>query len=365
MAKHHPENERIKRDYFAHLAKFGRMAEASIEQAAAAISLFEESTNHRDFHKFNRAQAVAFTARQREYVNPKTGRPIAFATISSRVRSLKAFFTWLAAQPGYRSKMTVTDVDYFNLSANEERAARATRQRPAPTVEEVLRAIDAMPTATLVNRRDRAVLAFALLSGARDNVIASFRLKHVVPEERSVFHDAREVRSKNAKTFVSIFFPVSDRIEAIVADWIAELVALGYGPDDPLFPSTAVRQGQDKAFAAVGLTRDHWQDASAVRRIFRRAFEGAGLPYYQPHSLRRTLTIEGERRCRTPEQWKAYSQNFGHSSPMTTFIGYGEVPQHRQAEILSDLAAAKNEDHRPLDAETIRRVLDHLKKTAA
>lgn len=361
MSKHHPQNERIKRAYFAHLAKFGRVAQATIEQAAAAVALFEESTNYRDFHKFHRSQAAAFTARQREYTNPKTGKPVALATIRSRVSALKAFFTWLAAQRGYRSKVIVTDVDYFNLSANEERASRATRQRAAPSIAEVSEALAAMPTETLVNRRDRALLAFALLSGARDNAIASFRLKHVDVAERTVFHDAREVRTKNAKTFVSVFFPVGDPVEGIVVEWIGELVALGYGPDDPLFPSTQVRQGPDKNFAPMGLTRTHWQDASAIRRIFRVAFDGAGLRYYQPHSLRRTLALHGERLCRTPEEWKAYSQNFGHSSPMTTFIGYGEVPQHRQSAILNDLAKTRGEADEPLDAETIRRVLDHLK----
>src|SRR5262249_34435605 len=35
-----------------------------------------------------------------------------------------------------------------------------------------------------------------------------------------------------------------------------------------------------------------------------------------------------------PEEWKAWSQNLGHESEMTTFVGYGQVPGHRQAEIM-------------------------------
>ena len=78
-----------------------------------------------------------------------------------------------------------------------------------------------MPTYTVLERRDRAVVAFALASGARDNAIASFSLKHIDLAARTVFQDAREVRTKNAKTFTSTFFPVGGDIEAIVAEWIA------------------------------------------------------------------------------------------------------------------------------------------------
>jgi integrase len=99
-------------------------------------------------------------------------------------------------------------------------------------------------------------------------------------------------------------------------------------------PATKIAHDSNRHFEAVGLDRKHWRDACAIRRIFKRAFERSGLPNYNPHSFRHTLALLGEKICRTPEEWKAYSQNFGHSSPMTTFNSYGPVAPHRQAEIL-------------------------------
>ena len=61
------------------------------------------------------------------------------------------------------------------------------------------------------------------------------------------------------------------------------------------------------------------------------------MPYAKPHSFRDTLARLGERLCRTPEEWKAWSQNLGHESEATTFVGYGHVPQHRQSEIIRAL----------------------------
>jgi hypothetical protein len=47
MRKHHPKNERIKRQYFTYLEEAGRMNASSVDQVAAAIAQFERSTGHR------------------------------------------------------------------------------------------------------------------------------------------------------------------------------------------------------------------------------------------------------------------------------------------------------------------------------
>ena len=211
-------------------------------------------------------------------------------------------------------------------------------------------------------------MAFVLVSGARDNAIASLSLKHIDLAARTVFQDARDVRTKNAKTFTSTFFPVDRDIEAIVAEWIGELAAHGFEPNDPLFPATKMAPGANRHFAAVGLERKHWRDAGAIRRIFKQAFERAGLPDYNPHSFRHILAVLGEKKQLTPEEWKAYSQNFGHSSPMTTFNGYGQVAPRRQAEIMNALADAKQTElNAPiptvtLDDEQVRLILNQLAK---
>jgi integrase len=117
----------------------------------------------------------------------------------------------------------------------------------------------------------------------------------------------------------------------------------------------------------VAFRHKHWRDAGAIRRIFRQAFERVGLPNYNPVSLRHTLAVLGEKICRTPEEWKAYSQNFGHSSPMTTFNSYGPVAPHRQAEILNALVLAKPDQTAPpqpvrLDDDQVRLILNQLAK---
>jgi integrase len=183
-----------------------------------------------------------------------------------------------------------------------------------------------MPAKTELEKRDRGLIAFTILSGARDDAVASMKIRHVDLERRTVFHDAREGRTKNRKTHISTLFPVGDDFEEIVTDWVSFLTKDKlFGPDEPLFPATKIAVGPDGLFGAVGLDRVAWSNAGPIRHIFRQAFERADLPYFHPHSFRRTLGALGERLCRMPEDFKAWSQNLAHEGVLTTFSAYGTV----------------------------------------
>lgn len=311
---------------------------SSVDMAAAAIAGFEQWSNYRDFASFHIEQAKGFKAWLGQQRNERTGKPLAVATIHSRLMALKALFLWLAGQPGYKSRIAYADADYFNPSANDSRVATARREKKVPTLEQVKLVLSKMPSGSDIEKRDRAIIAFTLLTGARDDAVASFKLKHVELVEQRVFQDARDVRTKGRKTFTTFFFPVGEEVKAILTDWIDHLKSqLWFGPDDPLFPATKIALNNGGLFGADGLSRDHWKNASAIRRIFRRAFEAAGLPYANPHSLRDTLAMLGETLCRSPEEFKAWSQNLGHEQVLTTFTSYGSVAMTRQAEILTAL----------------------------
>lgn len=335
MTGYNAANERMKRQYFGYLAEAQGYSEQSIDAVAKAISRFEAYTRYKDFKVFHIEQAKAFKRDLADQRGHRSDEPLSKATLYATVTALKRFFVWLAGQPGYKSRISYSDAEYFNLSAKETRIAKATRPARIPTLEQIRHVIHIMPASTEIERRDRALLAFTILTGARDGAIASFKLGHIDIAEGKIDHDAREVRTKFSKSFVTTFFPVGDDIRAVVADWVAYLrTETLWGLDDPLFPATKVAVGANLRFAAVGLDRKHWSSASPIRQIFKEAFAAAGLPYFNPHSFRKTLALLGGRICRTPEEYKAWSQNLGHDHVMTTFSSYGDVGSYRQAEII-------------------------------
>jgi integrase len=364
MKAYNPQNERIKRAYFAYLVEAQGLSEATVDAAAKAVSRFEAYTRFRDFKAFHIEQARGFKVSLGDQMSLRTEDHLSKATLYATLNSLRRFFIWLAGQPGYKSRISYSDAEYFNLSVKETRIAKARREDRVPTLEQIRHVVKSMPTRTDAERRDQALVAFTILTGMRDRATASLKLKHIDLDQGQVYQDARQVNTKFAKTFVTWFFPVGGDLLKVLADWINFLQQEKlWGADDPLFPATKITLGPDHRFQASGLDRAHWSSAGPVRKIFKEAFVSAGLPYFNPHSFRKTLAHLGERLCRTPEQFKAWSQNLGHERVLTTFSSYGEVAAQRQRDIIRELGQPRSGS--PQFAELVLRLVRAAKDDAA
>ncbi|WP_294122553.1 site-specific integrase, partial [Sphingomonas sp.] len=256
MTKHSAANERIKRDYFAYLKEAKGRDEATIDGVAKSLARFEESTKARDFKRFHREQAIAFKTALAKATNARTGERISKATMLSTLRDLRAFFFWLAHLPGFKSHIAYADADYFNLSDKDAAVARARREKRVPTLAQVHHILSVMPADTILERRDRALIAFVALTGARVAALATFRLGHVDLAGGLVEQDARTVRTKFAKTFPTWFMPIGSDALAIFTAWVGELERDHlWGRDDPLFPATQMALDANGSFTPVGLLR--------------------------------------------------------------------------------------------------------------
>lgn len=362
MKKYNEQNERLKRFYYRYLKEARRQSELSIDVKAAAINRFETYTGYKDFKSFHREQAIGFKSKLAEQLNQKTGERLSKSTVRSTLIALRAFFIWLADQQGFKSRISYSDADYFNPSERDIQIALSPRPRPVPTLEQIRHTLNVMPTDTALARRDRALMAFILLTGCRDTAVVTVKLKHVDLSQRVLHQDSREVKTKFGKGIMTTFFPVEGRALDYLTDWIGELKEVHlWGLDDPLFPATEMRRSVTGGFHPVGVKRAHWSNADPVRRIFKVAFEKAGLPSFNPHSFRKTLTRLGLQLCRGAEQLKAWSQNLGHEQMMTTFTSYGKIDEHRQAELIRRLADPIPDDERIKDIfASLRSQLDKL-----
>ncbi len=361
MKKHDPNNERIKRKYFSFLKEAKRYNESTVDAVAKALNRFEVYTKFRDFKSFHFKQAIGFKNYLAKQKSQNSEKPLSKSTLHATLTQLKYFFQWLEREPGYKSSIQYFDAEYFNLSGNDIHIATAKRQQKTPTIEQIKHVIREMPTDTEIQCRNRALVAFTLLTGARDSAIASMKLKHVNMIDACVSQDAREVKTKFRKTFSTFFFPVGNEIRTIVEEWVLFLKEKKmWGNDDPLFPSTLVEVGNSHQFEATGLKRAHWNTTSPIRKIFREAFTHSGLPYYNPHCFRNTLAQYGQKICQTPEHFKAWSQNLGHSKVMTTLTSYGEVAYQRQGEIILTLKTSPQQEIQSEDIDKLAGIL--LKK---
>lgn len=334
MQRQNPENERIKRKFFVHLEGPKGRDPKTIQKHADAISWFEKSTGHMSFKKFHIDQAVKFRKQLQASTNKRTGKPLSASTMDGQVRMLKAFFLWLSEQQGYKSRINHIDIDYFNLSRAERRIVHTTKRKQIATIAQCKRAFDLMPSATVIERRNKALFACFMLTGIRDGAMTTLPLSCVDLDEGLIYQDARLVKTKAAKTITSYFLTIDPIYEACFVEWVTYLQNdLLFGHDDPVFPRPNMTLGEN-GFQVDGLSRDFYANAAKAREVVKSAFTNANLPPYAPHSLRATLTKWADKHFQTREGFKAFSQNIGHDSVVTTIGSYCPVDEERQGELI-------------------------------
>lgn len=338
MRKFNEENERIKRHYLQYLREADQRDQATVDKAADAILRFETSIGFKPFKKFHTDQAIAFKRKLEKTKNTRTGKPLSKATIDGTLRINRAFFFWLAGQSGYKSRITYSSSRYFNISAKDARIAHAQRDTPYPTLAQAKHVFDLMPNDSDIERRNKALFAFLMLTGMRDGAMASLRLKRIDLVEGCVYQDARDVKTKNAKTFTTWFLPVDPGYRDCFEAWVKYLRDDRlYGHDDALFPKPEMGLSDQGYFATLGLSRDIYANSGKIREVVKAAFVAAGLPAFAPHSFRKTLVKYGDQICTTREQFKAWSLNLGHDSVITTISAYCPISIDRQAELIKGL----------------------------
>ncbi|NCC61288.1 MAG: site-specific integrase [Verrucomicrobiae bacterium] len=357
MADYNPKNERIKKSYFTYLAEAHGRADATVNGVRKALSRYEAFTGRKDFASFNKEQAIEFKKHLAATIAERTGEPLGKSTVLYTLSALKDFFRWLSCMPGYKTRIRVNDIAYLNLTDKEIRIAKATAYKDFPTLEKVRLVLSKMPTETEIDRRNRALIAFTALTVMRVNALASIRLKHIDVNRDPVLVQQMpdQVRTKFSKRIFTFFPPIGDDIHAIVLDWIKELrEEKGYGDNDPVFPRTRITQDENQTFIAQGLEPICWETTEPIREIFREAFAGAGLKYYNPHSFRNMLTEWGRQNCADNDELQAFAQNLGHDSAATTLACYGTVDPYRQGEIIKQIGK------REKDSDKMDMILERL-----
>ena len=338
MARYLEENERIKHDYAAYLRNAKGQDEASIDKARAAIRRFEESTKFKPFKKFHRQQAVDFKAYLDKQKSATTGKPLGISTVDATLRLVKGFFHWLVSRTGFKRVLSYADVEYFNNTRKAGRVAHQQREIPYPSVQQAAHAFQAMPFETAFQKRDKALFAFFMLTGARDGAVASLKLKHVNVELGHVFQDAREVNTKAAKTIMCQFFPVDDAYRDYFKAYVTYLREVELiGPEDALFPKAEVKPVKGKGFTNLGLARKGYSNAAKLNTIIKGAFAAVQMPQYTPHAFRKTLTVLGDELCRNRTEFKAWSMNLGHDSVATTINSYLPMTTQGQMESIRSM----------------------------
>ena len=132
----------------------------------------------------------------------------------------------------------------------------------------------------------------------------------------------------------------------------------GFTANDYLFPSTKRGHDENDQFCRDGLTKERWANAQPMRDIFREAFKEVDMPYFNPHSFRKTLMALAYEMNLSGEEIKAWSQNLGHEKLDTSVNSYGPVSLDRQrARMLALHERHNTDDNRPATLADLKKLL--------
>lgn len=344
MSQEEYTNELIKKRYFSYLEESEGYSQSSIQAHENAIILWQQFAEHEDFGKFNKTKAKDFKEWLKEKPSKGFTKKINLSYCYHNLQRLKKFFSWLAQQPNYKSRIIQTDIQFLNLSKKETRAALATKRNKIPTLDEVIQVIESIDPKTEIDMRDRALICFTLLTGARITAISSLPIESFDKNGLTVDQNPKlGVKTKFSKRIVTTFFPISyEPAQKHFIEWFDYLVTKkDFAPTDPIFPATKLENGKENInyYNTGEVEMKFWQNSSSARKIFEKRFTNARVPYYHPHTLRHLVVREFTKIPLTEEEKKAISQNLGHENVGTTFgsYGYGNINEDKQISIVRNI----------------------------
>lgn len=333
------KNEKIKRAYFNFLQDAQGFSPLSVEAVEKALWKYEEFSQEADLGKFTRKTAKGFKDWLATRKGGRSGEGLSLSTQYHTLRHLKDFFSWLSGQPGYKSRIDPFDVQYLKLDKKNARLATAAPRQEFPSLEYVQALCRSIVPKTEVDQRDRALIAFTLLTGMRDKATTTLPLECFDAEKLLIHQDPQKgVQTKFSKTISTMIFQFDEELLGFVLEWFRYLKSEKvFSNIDPLFPRTKLEQRSktDLCFEGVEVEPAFWATTQGIRTIFKRRAEAAGLRYYSPHKFRHTATVEALKHCRTAEEMRAISQNFGHENIGTTFFTYGRLPDFQVEDIIA------------------------------
>lgn len=361
MTEYDPKNELVKKQYEEALLHGKYRDPKTVKAIWNSINVFEEFTGHANFIDVSTDKVKAFKVSQERKTN-KSGELLSISTIRSTLNNIKEFFEWLSVHPQYVRKVDGRIVQFFRLSDNANRAARASREKAPPTLEELELALISMPKGTDIEKRDRALFAFTVITGIRDDALISLKRKDIDVRKKTVWQDPRHVRTKRRKGIVTRFIAqMMPLAEKIAIEWLVyQGERLSVSQNDPVFPKTLVKCNKETmVFEAQGLSTEHWMNTGPIREIFKRAFNAADLPYYNPHLFRKTICKWGLKNL-TQYEYKALSQNLGHDYAMTTYNSYAKLSEDEQIEAMANIGSRSAE----LDGVSTNELLKEMARRA-
>ena len=322
-----PVNEEIKQNYrfyLKHQRDF-KLNNDSIKDKMSKIDKYDEFFNYADFMSFDTNKGVKYY----DYLIERFEQnQIEMTTVLSYLMTIKEFLYWYFINHKCKARKKLLE-SLVTLEPKDEhrRLAQRLEYVEYPTHEEFEQIIS-FPEETILDKRDKAILTFLYLSGARVGAVATATIKSFDEKRRIFFQDPLEgIKTKRSKHIISILLKFDKKYYECIRSWINFLkVECGFRGIDPLFP--VVKDVVKKNFM---------NGEGDYRKMIAKRCRDVSLPEYHPHAFRHAHIYKALSYVRNGWQFRALSQNVGHESMMTILEKYAKMRPDEYMRILREM----------------------------
>lgn len=326
MNKNKAENLKVKRRFLVWAKEADGKKDNTVECYEQAIDRFLSFISKTNLKKCNLNTIIKF---KKWFKGGKySGNSITLVFYCTTLRHLKKFFSWLSSQRGYKSTITPDLIQYLNPTDEEKKLANQKKPINKPTLEYVIKLCESIKINNAIDLRDRAIIAFLLITGVRHKALITLPLGCLRIDKGVVDQDPLlGVETKFSKKIISFIFNFDDRLVKYIVEWVNYLISKGFGSQDPLFPCAKNNySAESNCFEnANDVEAKFWKHHERLRCVLKKRSSETGLPYFSPHTFRHATIELGLKHINTGEELKAFSQSMGHERITTTLTDYGNL----------------------------------------
>lgn len=320
------QNQKLTFDYCLYLKNALGRKNATIKKFEYAISLWLKFTKNKDF-KLCANQKIYLDFKEALREGSINGKDISPGSISQILYNLKNFMTWLSQKQGYKSVVKISDIEYLNPSQEEKHYKEWANNVDYPTKEQVEFLCKSIKIENDIDLRDRALIAFMLLSAIRIDALVSLKILSYRQKDKMIDQNPKDkIRVKFSKRITTYLFKFDDTLFKYFDDYYSFLINKGHSKKSALFPKAKINMNGSSFCKSTSLSEEHLS-ASRVREIIRERCKEANLQYFIPHSFRHAAIAQAFENCSDAQEIKAISQNVGHSSITHVMNIYGQLPE--------------------------------------
>jgi len=328
--------ELLFRRYTIYLIEAKGLLEKTIDSILFSLDLLQQLYKG-DLKKLSPKKLIKLKNELREYeVN---GKKLSLKRIRKILNDISKFLTWLSFQPGFKSRIQQDLISYLSLSNEEMAKTYISKTRDFPILDYVVQLCEMIVIDTIIDLRDRAIIAFLLCYGLRNAALRSLILGSIdrisLELKQSPLDGVKTKFTKEIHTFCFRFHPV---LVGYIQEWVDTLYQMGYSQSDSLFPLSELKVDENGGFLKrTDIGKDFMMSSTTLNKILKKRADQFNLTYYSAHCYRHSSAYHALRCVQDAHQLKAVSQQFSHKTVALILTTYGNLSIHQQREAIESM----------------------------